>query len=679
MNMPRYNSVSFLVALVLWPICLCAQPSRFEVGLSGGVSVNDHATSFRKLGDFASCCPTFVGSSSVGPLFGAYVAVPVSPSFRIHARLLTSAEGATMVSDERSFVADLRNGASVVPALFRHEFSSTLATVGFEPAFAWRPFGSLEVLAGTRLALATTTTFTQTETLIEPEDFGSYLNTGRTWVNHDASIPDANALRIGALIALRYSLPLSRDTSIVLVPEASYIHDITGVTSVVGWDVHQFRFTLSVGWRPSSAPPPPPPPPAPEPPPTIVADVEPPAPVRPPLTATIVAEGIDSDGRRTPQPVIRVEEVLSSDLRPLLPYVYFDKGQRNIPQRYKQRSDISNFTETRLHEVGTLETYYDLLNIVGYRLRQKPMATVTITGCVSGTGADTGSVLARQRAEVVQQYLIQTWGIAPERLVVSPRGLPERPTRALDPADVELADEENRRVEIAATDPFVLAPVRTADTVRSANPPQVAFRIQRPQQSAVTRWKVTASQGNRVLFVKEESNGYVPSELIWKLDSTRTAMPSTEEPVNYTVELDDENGSTFRSPVQELRIQQLTISRKRTERIEDRELDKFALILFDFNDASIKGQNADIISLIKSKITAQSLVKIIGSADIIGAESYNRTLARNRAQETSKALGLSVRASLATGIGDQAPYTVQFPEGRAYSRTVVVDVETPIR
>lgn len=668
----RYSAV---IALALIAQNLYAQPSRFEIGLTGGAMQAAHDASFTKLGDFASCCPEFSGARSIGPLLGAYIAVPLGTNLRLHARLLTANEGARMSFDEGSFVADLRDSARVVPAVFRHELTSTLTSFGLEPTLAWRPLGGLEVMAGARMAYMTAASFVQTETMIEPADFGSYLGTGRTWVNHNADIPGANSLRIGVLAALRYSLPLTRDTALVLAPELAYVHDVSGVAANVRWNVHQIRASLSIGWRPRPSTPSEPqriPDPLPAPSPA-------PAPVRPPLTATIRAEGVLPDGTRTPQPTLRIEEVLISDLRPLLPYVYFDKGQSELPARYVQRTDVASFSEAGLYSVGTLETYYDLLNIIGRRLQDNPTAAITVTGHVTQTGADTGTALAKSRAETVKRYLTQRWNIAEQRISTVGRLLPDKPTRAVDPADAPLAEEENRRVEISSNQPEILAPVRTADTARSSNLASIAFTVDVPSGTTVTRWKIEAMQDGRRLFQAGSQGALPTSPIEWKLDADRSRMPSTDEPITYTVELDDINGSTFRSLPQDISVQQLTIRRKRTERIEDRERDRFSLILFDFNDASIKGQNADIIPLIRSKIRPESSVMIRGSADIIGAEAYNRTLARNRAQETAKILGVASRATLGTDIGTAAPFPVNLPEGRAYSRTVVVTVETPVR
>jgi outer membrane protein OmpA-like peptidoglycan-associated protein len=71
-------------------------------------------------------------------------------------------------------------------------------------------------------------------------------------------------------------------------------------------------------------------------------------------------------------------------------------------------------------------------------------------------------------------------------------------------------------------------------------------------------------------------------------------------------------------------------------------------------------------------------VRINGYTDVLGTETYNEELSRNRAIETAKALGLPTSAVL--GLGEQRPlYPNDLPEGRAYNRTVTVTVETPVK
>lgn len=674
-----FRPASFVLALALSSRLAPAQ----EVGLLAGYGLNDHTASFGKLGSYPSCCPEFTSGSGGGVWLGAYGAIDLGPRLRLHGRLLYGNQGGTLADDERSFVADLRDTARVVPALFRHELTASLTSVGLEPVIGWRPFGGLEVMAGARIAVVTQATFRQTETLVEPTDFGSYVGADRVWVDTQADIPDVNTLRFGLVGGLRYSLPLNKDTSLVLAPEVTWVHDLSGVGSGVSWNAHTLRFTASVGWRRPAATVPELPTTTDESAPIVVEErpvaTPPPAPVRLPLTGTIMAGALADDGSTLPVATLRVEEVIGSDLRPLLPYVYFAEGSADIPGRYRRRTAeaTDGFREDALYAETTLGTYHHILDIIGSRMRAKPEATLTIVGCTAERGKDVGNALATARAAVIRRYLAEVWQIADKRLRTQVRGLPEKPTTAAEPTDIPLAHEENQRTEFLSSDPSILRPVAVTDTLRTANPPVVVFRTDAVAPAGLSAWRVDARQDTTLVF---SASGYgpLPDRHTWTVAADRMRIPVSQTPVRYTLALDDNAGSSFRSLPQDIAVEQLTIRTKRVERIDDREIDRFSLILFDFNKANVGVANADILATIRSKIRPSSRVTITGSTDNIGAEAYNADLARQRATEVARALDRQTTSDVRS-VGERSPYTVDLPEGRAYSRTVMIVVETPIR
>jgi len=655
-----------------------AQEARPEYGILGQWLSNQHTGDFKKLGTFPSCCPQFTTGSGSGPGFGAWLGLPLSNNLRLLTRLTYTSESGVLQDDERSFVADLRDtiNPKVVDATFHHELTATLTSIGIQPMLAWRAVGGLDIMGGLRVGLVTTSTFRQTEVLTQPDDYGAYLGTGRTWVDTGGPIPDGSSLRATLSVGARYVLPLNADHSLFLAPEFTYQYALTGVTSSVTWNVHQLSAGLGLAWSPA---------------PTSVTPIPvrdtvpppPPSPVRPFLAGSVRMVGVEEGGKETSDVTIRIEEVIASDLRPLLNHVYFDEGSSRIPDRYiaLRPASTSAFREDQLYSTSTMDTYHTMLNIIGNRLSATPAASITLTGCTSEDGSDKGSELARKRAEAVRTYLTSVWGIDATRVTVNARTLPSKPTRSGAPADIQLASEENRRVEIESNNDAILMPVRTTDTVRTANPPALRVYTESKAQAGVQRWAIDITQDGRNLYSTSSAQlgtTVVPLSVDWRVTSDRTLVPKTESPVEARLTMEDVGGGLLISVPARVPVRQLTIQKKRVERIEDREIDRFSLILFDFNDASVKGQNGGIIRLIKDRITPNSLVTINGYTDVLGTESYNEELSRNRAIETARSLGLPVSSAL--GLGEQRPlYPNTLPEGRAYNRTVTVTVETPIK
>ena len=141
----------------------------------------------------------------------------------------------------------------------------------------------------------------------------------------------------------------------------------------------------------------------------------------------------------------------------MLGHIYFTDGSSEIPPQYVRfagRGETTDFDPQQLR--GTLEKYYHVLNIVGKRLTDNPEATITLVGCNANTGTERGNTtLSTQRAEAVSNYLQQVWNIAPERMAIEARNLPETPSASR----LKEGQEENRRVEIRSTDPAILSPI----------------------------------------------------------------------------------------------------------------------------------------------------------------------------------------------------------------------------
>ena len=113
---------------------------------------------------------------------------------------------------------------------------------------------------------------------------------------------------------------------------------------------------------------------------------------------------------------------------------------------------------------------------------------------------------------------------------------------------------------------------------------------------------------------------------------------------------------------------------KRAENKSDKEIDRYSLILFDFDRSEIGSANKRILDYIKPRIASNASVTVTGYTDKIGDDQHNKELSLQRAQNTVKAIG----KGNAIGEGEKEIFDNTIPEGRFYNRTVTVIVETPI-
>ena len=674
------NVLANILALMATASVLSAQPISAEprpaYGIFGDVSLNIHEAEFTNLPGIPSCCPRYESGTGLGPSVGLFYELPTGGQTLLYLRAGYFSHSATLATTEQTTVIvgnEARDGK------FEHRIDASLASVAIEPLFGVRPASALTLHIGGRLGAVIAKQFSQQETIVKPEDVGVFENGRRTRNDTTAEIPNASATEAAAVAGISYQLPLNRQRTLFLQPELFFSLGLLNVATDVDWNTGGIRFGVALKYRPATEP-------------TIAATIpdsptetEPTPPgaespaAGPALAAAIVAAGVDHDGTERPVASIRTEEFIATSLRPLLNYLFFDENSSTIPERYARipAEMTEQFQIERLYNLETLPTYYHLLNIIGRRLRQHPEARITITGCSPEQPVQPNADgLATRRAESVREYLTQVWGIASGRMSIAALTMPEKPSNPTE-LDAELDGiAENRRVEITASIPQILEPVVTTDTIRTINPPVVRFRPTVVAESGVLNWQVRATQQGKLLR-QFGGIGSPPALLDWNIEQEQHTVPRSNATLKYQLLVEDLKGEK-RLAEGELSVEELTVQKKRTQRIADREIDRYSLILFDFDRAELNDANRRISEFIRERITPAATVTITGYTDRIGQEEYNQQLSAQRAQATAQALG--ARPDQAAGQGETTTlFNNDLPEGRFYSRTVTVVVEAPVK
>jgi outer membrane protein OmpA-like peptidoglycan-associated protein len=322
-----------------------------------------------------------------------------------------------------------------------------------------------------------------------------------------------------------------------------------------------------------------------------------------------------------------------------------------------------------------LDVYHDELNILGKRMRMEPTISITLTGSNANTGTELNATeLSQKRAEAVKEYLSSTWGIDPKRITVTAQNLPRNPSSV----DTREGAEENRRVEITSKDPSVLDPLTVTTIDRTMNPPKIRVYNERHSRYSLTHDELTLTEGDKTLATFPSPypvQDWVPSP---------TELPTTTTGLVATLHLRDSLGTEF-TKSDTARIEQLTIRRKREERVQDKIIEHYNLITFDFDKADLDTRSQRAIKEIAKSVTPNDKIVIRGYTDMTGERAHNLELsdARAKAVETAlrNALGeraTSVRFDVA-GLGQTNLVDNGVPEGRFLSRTVFVELQKPVQ
>ncbi|MBR9981500.1 MAG: OmpA family protein [Desulfatitalea sp.] len=380
-----------------------------------------------------------------------------------------------------------------------------------------------------------------------------------------------------------------------------------------------------------------------------------------------------------PDPELKIEELTTIDSAPLLNHVYFDTGRSQLTDRYilfETRAETAAFDERQLR--GGMDKYHNVLNILGQRLQANPGVTIRLVGCNSDMGEEKGRLdLSRGRAEAVQAYLRYVWGIAPERMAVEQRNLPEAPS------NIRIAEGriDNQRVEIHSDHPAILETVDSEYVTKVSEMGTLRVVPEITSEAGVTEWQLTLGCAGRDVHTVI-GNGPLPEQLAIPLTSNLLDGFAACEAIDaHVIGKDNEDNPLDSRSAEALPVNFVQRTQQMAAVQGYRVQEQYALILFDFDSAAIKDRNEAIVNRIITRIgqMPEALVLVVGHTDNIGSEAYNLQLSERRAKAVEKQLMSAAPGTdrlIVSGAGPNNPrYDNALPEGRALNRTVTVTLE----
>jgi outer membrane protein OmpA-like peptidoglycan-associated protein len=696
--------------------------NTISYGIFFGYGLNFHNADFKKLPDCPSCSPGYKDGSGSGLNFGIVVDYPLDEQFAISSKLLYKDLSAKLINTETTKI--IVNG---VPqdGEFEHSLDSKLNVFGIEPALKYKITRNLKVNLGILISFLVTKDYSQVEKITKPSDFGTFLDEfgndtkSRERNKFSGTLQTANSIFIAPMVSVSYTFPLNKSGEFYFEPEVMYHLGLTNFVNsdiVNKWTANSLTGGLSIKYSPQPAE-------------ELKYEykkiekidsirIESEAitkrnvkigiesiinkteqfgnivlntkemtridtiffPKIHTLDADVSAFGVNKNGIESKDPVISIEEFQYSRFDPLLNYVFFDDNSAEISSKYKilNKNQKEKFEIDSLYQVSTLDIYHNILNIIGQRLNKFPKSKITLIGCNSDFGNEKNNKnLSLNRAENIKKYFVDIWDIDSDRIIVKSQNLPDK---ASTPTNEPDKMEENRRVELFSDDVRVTDPVFIENIQRISNPPILRFKLKSNSSAGLESWDFSAYQNENSVLGAFNSNGNgLHSDYIdWNLEKDQLNIPRVKSSLKYVFSVNSKNNARFSTKLKEIPIEVLTIEDKRLKRSEDYKIEKFSLILFDFDKFDIVGNNSKIIERIKKSIEPGSIVEIKGYTDRTGDDNYNKLLSEKRATSAKNSLGKIEFKS--EGIGEQELlYDNDIPEGRFYCRTVEIIVKTKIK
>lgn len=676
------------------------------IGVFAGYNFLNHSLQGRQLQGFPNCCMDFTDRTGNGIAIGGIVELPLTSVLRTSLRIGYSSLSSTLIAYKSYGKGELNN--NVVDINTEQRLAAHLPALTIEPELSYRFFNRLGAHLGIRAAYLFSPSYAYEEHIVSSEFiFAETRSTTRH--KNEADIPNAASLLFAGVAGISYELPVGRN---ILAPEIRYVLPFTPLVEDGNWTTSSLHIGAALKiplrsfpkfkllrdtvyqrdtnviavrgmkenrTRLQST--------------SVLVDTlrsndQETATARYTITQHYVQETPKNElsasvqytvlsANATPIPTddIVIEEIESIENFPLLPYVFFPEGSSSLAST---RQNLLSQEQTRRFSVNELipdpiRAYPDFLNIVGARMQQYPQTQITLTGCKSNTGTEkNNTTLPQARAEAVKEYLVTVWGIEPRRIAVKARNLPALPSNE----QTSEGQEENQRVELSSQNSSILQSLSIVDAEYTSAIQTLRIVPQATADAGIQSGRVSAEQNGKVLASWQLTTSTQP--IVWELSDT--LLPYFASPVQLVYRVTDSVGQE-KEAQQTIAFKQLTVQKKRATQTIDKRIENYQLIMFNFNSATISAQDKAYLQTLSQTIKQKNNVQIVirGYTDRTGSVEYNQLLAERRCQETMRILKVTPENTTLEPIGSsKLLHDNSTPEGRFYSRTVEVRVQSPI-
>ena len=392
----------------------------FAARLQGGVLYALHSADFSSSGDIIDCGLLGSGTGLNGTV-NAVLEFPFTNSLGLGVGIGWSGRSGTFSNQNAYPIRDTATGTEGTLTA-QYDLDATLSYLEIQPDLRLALLGdyqarTLGLIAGPRIALPTSATFVQRETVESPENATFVVGGQRTQqrIIADAPLTARSAALFGLSVGLESLIPIDERWSIT--PAVSFDYMFTDVITDAPWKTYGVRAEIGIRFSTGRVD-------------TVETFIPPPPPVVEAPPHVVIG---------FPQFVGEVET--GNQLRATLPIVnavFFDSASADIPTTYRRSLDGSRVDN------DPVAAHAWVLTRIARIVERNEDARLVLEGATSGGETEPeGKALATRRAEAVRDALARM-GVPSDRMTVRGRVNPRVPSNP----EFAGGREENRRVDI---------------------------------------------------------------------------------------------------------------------------------------------------------------------------------------------------------------------------------------
>ncbi len=645
--MKNYFALAFFC--IIQPLIAIAEDSPHSAGVIFGPTFIMNSTSIPIIPG-ADDCGTFHDGTAISYFGGLFYSYELMPDLlSINAQLFYEYRSADLSATTSGYEVFSSATNSYVPLIRKHSYSGSLEYISMDIGAKYRPLEDIPAYlrfgfeAGNPII---SSDYKNIEQIASPQGILFPNETLTNTIASGAITNSTTALAISLGVSYSYIL----NSGIIVEPSLTFRKAINSILNNSDWNQDIIRLGIALGMNFQKS-----------------------MPIKRPDThiveTTIIQPKVEKINliQSLKTRIILTQETVVTQTYPILPYIFFDSLATTLKPSYI-KNKTSNFIESELPK-DNLEIYYRMLDIIANRMIINPEINLKIDGTQDGSErvAFPNNSLSISRAKEVSEYLTKNWKIQPERIQI---GAINKPTLATSEVYPE-GYQENRRVELTSNSSKLFQPVvhtKYSEFKWLSDDLVISSTLASDNLNWIIRFEYDNS------FLKEYSGkGKLPTSF-----KVSELFANTKFGINKSLKMvltvvDDKSNTETSSKIVPIELEKNKF-----------ELGRLNLIVFDFDKSEINDSNTLMIeNFASTAINNTSLVNITGSTDKLGEINYNQKLSMQRAENVKALINRinpDIKINEIKGVGaSELLYDNATPEGRFYSRTVFIEVRTPIQ